>query len=98
MSINSRRGSKWKVIAEAVKKRDNYTCTYQMGNCSYDTDLTVDHIIPIKMFEERYPDEDPDVEWNLTTACRSCNGSKKDKTLTRLNWVDPEIFTDGLLK
>lgn len=98
MSINSRRGSQWKKIAEDIKRRDNYTCVYQWGNCSYDTDLTVDHVIPLDTWDKEYPDEDPDQEWNLATACRSCNGAKKNKRLVARNWVDPEIFPDGLLR
>jgi 5-methylcytosine-specific restriction endonuclease McrA len=98
MSEQSMRGPGWKKIAEAIKKRDNYTCVYQWGNCSYDTDLTVDHIIPLAVWKVEYPDEDPNQEWNLATACRSCNGSKKDKPLLRRNWVDPEVFPEGLLR
>jgi 5-methylcytosine-specific restriction endonuclease McrA len=98
MAELSRRGPKWQKIREAILKRDNYICVYQQGNCSYDTDLTVDHIYPLAKWEEMYPGEDPDQDWNLATACRSCNGSKKANILYRSNWVDPEVFPEGLLR
>ncbi len=61
---------KWKQITSAVFKRDNYTCQYcgQVGGV-----LECDHKIP---FSKGGSDE---LE-NLTTACRKCNRSKRDKT------------------
>lgn len=83
MSQHSSKGREWTRIAQGVMDRDGHVCQYQFGNCSYDHDLTVDHITP-------KVNGGTDDEWNLTTACRSCNGKKKDKTLLRVTWVDRE--------
>lgn len=56
-------------------------CQLQYGNCTVDTDLTVDHIMPKSK-------GGTDDDWNLVTACRSCNGKKKDNVLIRVNWID----------
>lgn len=50
-------------------QRDGRTCTYCGGACE-----TVDHIIALVRGGTNY-------EGNLTPACRSCNGSKQDKTI-----------------
>lgn len=50
-----------------------------------DQDLTVDHVQPKSK-------GGTDDEWNLITACRSCNGTKKDKVMVRVNWIRNEWF------
>lgn len=50
-------------------QRDGRACTYCGGACE-----TVDHIIALVRGGTNY-------EGNLTPACRSCNGSKRDKTI-----------------
>ncbi|QIY92211.1 HNH endonuclease [Chryseobacterium gallinarum] len=63
--------SKWRIIVKQVFERDNYTCSY----CGqYGGKLECDHIIP---FSKGGTDE---LE-NLTTACKSCNQTKKDMYL-----------------
>jgi 5-methylcytosine-specific restriction endonuclease McrA len=58
---------KYKQMRKAILKRDDHTCAYcgQLGN-------QIDHIIPISKGGE-------DHESNMTTACATCNASKKDK-------------------
>ena len=62
---------KWYRIINIVFKRDNYTCQYcgKVGE-----KLEADHIIP---FSKGGSD---DLE-NLTTSCRKCNRSKRDKSV-----------------
>ena len=60
----------WQVIRTLVFQRDYYECQYcgdtvESPHC--------DHIIPISRGGLTVPD-------NLTTACGSCNTSKRDKT------------------
>lgn len=61
----------WKEIVKQVFLRDNYTCQYcgKRGG-----KLEADHIIP---FSKGGSD---DME-NLTTACRTCNRQKRDKSV-----------------
>lgn len=63
--------SVWAVLRSEVFERDNYTCTYcgERGG-----KLECDHIIPVAKGGGH------DLA-NLTTACRPCNRSKRDKTL-----------------
>lgn len=62
----------WRVIRERIFQRDNYTCSY----CgAHGVKLECDHIVPVArggLHEDS----------NLTTACRACNRSKRDKLLT----------------
>jgi len=61
----------WRALREAVFKRDDYTCTY----CSArGVRLECDHIVPVALGGTHGMD-------NLTTACFTCNRSKRDKTL-----------------
>jgi hypothetical protein len=61
----------WVVIRGEVFERDNYTCTY----CgAHGVALECDHIVPVAKGGTHDPD-------NLTTACRSCNRSKRDKLI-----------------
>jgi len=63
--------NEWRVLRTAVFARDNYTCTYcgERGK-----KLECDHIIPVAKGGSH------DLG-NLTTACKACNQSKRDKTL-----------------
>jgi len=67
--------SQWSAIRSEVFKRDNYTCTYcgERGKR-----LECDHIFPLSRGGSDALD-------NLTTACRPCNRSKRDKTVDE--WV-----------
>ncbi len=58
----------------AVFERDGYRCQYCGVRCADENDLTVDHITPIKHGGEHKA-------WNLRTACRTCNCSKRDRSL-----------------
>lgn len=74
-SQDFRRTPHWRVIREAVFRRDNFTCAY----CGeYGKKLQCDHIVPISRGGSNSFD-------NLTTACRSCNASKRDKLISE--WV-----------
>lgn len=81
MSQHSSTGRAWTKTAEGIKARDGYVCQLRYGNCTVDQDLTVDHRMPKSK-------GGTDDEWNLVTACRSCNGTKKDKVELRMNWLD----------
>ena len=64
--------SVWRVIRERIFVRDDYTCQY----CSERGGrLECDHIFPVSR-GGGHEDE------NLTTACRECNRSKRDKLIT----------------
>lgn len=72
-------------MAEAIKERDGHQCMLRYGNCTVDTDLTVDHVVA-------KVNGGTDDEWNLITACRSCNGSKGARNMVRVNWFRTEWF------
>lgn len=60
----------WKQISKEIMERDNYTCQY----CNIvGGKLEIDHIIPISK-------GGTNELINLTTACRTCNRQKHDKT------------------
>lgn len=61
----------WRMLREATFARDDFTCTYCGTRGSK---LECDHIVPIARGGSNEPD-------NLTTACRPCNRSKRDKLL-----------------
>lgn len=48
-------------------------------------DWTIDHIVPPSQ-TNGIPNHDLS---NLQSMCRSCNGRKQDKTLTRVTWLNP---------
>ena len=81
MSKHSSTGREWGRIAAGVKERDGYECVYKYQGCTLTNDLTVDHVLA--KVHGGTDDED-----NLVTACRRCNGKKKDKKLMRINYVD----------
>ncbi len=63
----------WQALREAVFERDDYTCTYCGSRGGI---LECDHVIPVA--------KDGSHEMsNLTTACRPCNRSKRDKLLSQ---------------
>jgi hypothetical protein len=64
--------SVWKVLREKVFKRDNYTCQY-CGACG--VALQCDHIYPLSRGGSNGLE-------NLQAACKPCNLSKHNKTLT----------------
>ncbi len=59
---------------EAIFELYNHTCIY----CGTTQDLTLDHIVPISKGGAHR-------ETNLVVACRSCNASKKAKSL--MAWI-----------
>jgi len=70
----------WKVQAERVKARDGYACQ----SCGSDSDLTVDHLVPVAAGGTTEPTDD-----ELVTLCRSCNSRKGSRTEVRLTWRSP---------
>lgn len=64
-------GETWMKLRTTIFARDDYTCTYCGDRGGR---LECDHIHPVS----RGGLDDPE---NLTTACRDCNRSKRDKTL-----------------
>ena len=86
MSTNSSHGAVWDNLCMQVKERDKGVCTYNYIGCTYDKDLTVDHILArINGGQDR--------EDNLVTACRGCNSKKGARILTRVAWTNPRWFT-----
>lgn len=61
----------WAALRTAVFARDGFACTY----CGSANELQCDHIFPRAK-------GGTDVFENLTTACRSCNASKRDRLLS----------------
>lgn len=61
-------------LRRAVFERDNFTCQY-CGGVGEETDLEVDHIIPVSK------GGNDDIR-NLCTACWKCNRSKGARILT----------------
>ena len=68
--------NEWRELRITVFDRDNYTCTYCGAR---GVKLECDHIHPVS----RGGGHDLD---NLTTACFSCNRSKRDKTIEE--WME----------
>lgn len=69
---------RWRSLRAAVFARDGFVCTY----CGSDQNLACDHIFPRSR-------GGANTMSNLTTACRSCNSSKRDRT--------PEEWQNGRL-
>ena len=61
-------------LSPAIFSRDDYMCTY----CGAKEYLTIDHILPLSRGGSSNKD-------NLTTACRSCNSRKHNKTIEEWN-------------
>lgn len=71
-AVEAERGPRWITgsLRQEVFNRDGYRCTY----CGTQVeDPHCDHVIPYSRGGSTTID-------NLTTACRSCNLSKKDRT------------------
>lgn len=62
----------WRVIRERIFLRDDYTCAYCGAR---GVSLECDHVVPVAR-GGGHEDE------NLTTACRACNRSKRDKLVS----------------
>jgi hypothetical protein len=62
--------SEWRILHMTVFERDDFTCQYCGAR---GVSLQCDHIIPVSRGGGNELD-------NLTTACRPCNQSKRDKT------------------
>lgn len=62
----------WCVIRERIFRRDDYTCAYCGAR---GVSLECDHVVPVAR-GGGHEDE------NLTTACRACNRSKRDKLVS----------------
>ena len=62
----------WRVIRDRIFQRDGYTCAYCGAR---GVSLECDHVVPVAR-GGGHEDE------NLTTACRSCNRSKRDKLVS----------------
>lgn len=63
--------SEWARVRSSIFRRDNYTCRYCGARA---VALECDHIMPLARGGSNEPE-------NLTTACKPCNRSKRDKTL-----------------
>lgn len=61
----------WAILRAQVFERDDYTCTYCGAR---GVALECDHVIPVARGGTSEMD-------NLTTACRTCNRSKRDKLI-----------------
>lgn len=59
-------------------RRDRFRCRYCGKRVTFSTG-TLDHVIP-------YWDNGLSAEWNLVTACWSCNSAKGSRTLDALGW------------
>lgn len=59
----------WQPLRRLVFERDGYVCTY-CGSDGNGASLHCDHVIPVSRGGSHHPD-------NLTTACQSCNSSKR---------------------
>ena len=65
--------SKWQVLRDQVFSRDQHRCTY-CGSDGGGLSLHCDHVIPVSRGGSH------DLS-NLTTACQSCNTSKRDLSI-----------------
>lgn len=74
--------AEWKKAAAYAKTLLEPYCTACNKELIGD-DWTIDHIVPSDP-----PNHDLN---NLQSLCRSCNGRKQDKTLTRITWHNPRF-------
>jgi 5-methylcytosine-specific restriction endonuclease McrA len=84
MSAGSSRGAAWNALRLQVLDRDGWVCSY-CARAIEGYDATVDHILAVN-------NGGTDDLGNLTSACRSCNGSKSDREIRRVagfnsNWL-----------
>lgn len=78
----------WKRLRLVVLDRDGWRCT-SCAKPVEGSDATVDHIVP-------YTGPESNALHNLTTLCRSCNSSKQDRTLFRIDWARPHYLPNGI--
>lgn len=76
MSKHSSKGASWDATRKAVLRRDGGICAY-CGNEA----TTADHILP----KAKGGTDDPA---NLIAACLRCNGTKQDRVLLRMPYVN----------
>lgn len=74
---------KYKAMRLRVLERDGHVCLW----CGAEDDLTVDHMTPLVAGGAPYDDD------NAQTLCRTCNGRKSDRALTRVPWFDRAWLT-----
>lgn len=55
-------GEEWKILAQKIRKRDNFVCQY----CGKKNSTSVHHIIPARINKDNHFD-------NLITLCKSCH-------------------------
>lgn len=70
---NRAEGAEWVALRATVFERDDYTCTYCGARGGT---LECDHVIPVAK-------RGSNALSNLTTACKPCNRSKRDKLLSQ---------------
>lgn len=68
-----------KINVSEIVARDSSTC-YLCGRILEINEVTLDHVVPLARGGSH-------INENLRVACRSCNGRKKDKLLSELDWV-----------
>lgn len=76
----------WKKLRLRVLDRDGWRCT----SCGVEVEgknAHVDHIIPFVSVEES------NHMHNLISLCASCNSTKQDRIIYRLNWHSPRWLT-----
>lgn len=68
------RGSEWRKISEAIRRRDSFTCQWcNTPESELGEKLSVDHIIPWREFDDKAEANDYK---NLVSLCRSCHSKK----------------------
>lgn len=76
----------WKKLRQHVLDRDGWQCA-SCGKGIEGKDAHVDHIVPFVSVEES------NHMHNLRALCSSCNSSKQDRVIYRLNWVNKKYLT-----
>lgn len=84
MSQHSSRGAKWQALRQAVLERDGGVCHYCQGIAT-----TADHLIPKSKGGVDHME-------NLVASCLPCNARKGANLLTRITWLNPRHFPNGL--
>lgn len=76
MSGHTSRGKAWNELRLQVLNRDGWRCVY----CAREAN-EADHVVA-------KANGGQDELSNLVAACRTCNGTKADRTTVRLNYVN----------
>lgn len=79
------RTPEWKRLRKAVLERDAWRCT-ACGKELEGRDATVDHVVP-------YTGPESNVMHNLVALCRSCNSTKQDRLIVRIDWFSRKWLT-----